>query len=86
MSPGTDVLVVCTVSSGVGELIFTVGISPANADTESIEAKLIVARTRFILVFSLRFDDARVLTSDENRPTSQPSCKLERRGLIFPTV
>ncbi len=75
VSPGEVVVVVCVVPWGAGEGEPLVGISPAKADVESTHAKTIAINNRFMFVSPLKVEDARFLTSGENRTTSGNSCK-----------
>ena len=61
----------------------TIGICPANTEPESTKVIAIAIANRFMGCLSFwKFEDARVLTSAENRATSVSSCKLSLRQLI----
>jgi hypothetical protein len=57
--------------------------SPAKAEDEKTKARATAVAKRFMGVSPLKFEDARFLTSGENRATSGNSCKVLKRRLIF---
>jgi hypothetical protein len=89
MSPGrVDIspVAVCVAPLGGGGAGPTMGTSPAKAETERTQLRLIAITKRFMDVLLMEIDDARVLTSSENRATSRSSCKALRETIVFGAI
>jgi hypothetical protein len=57
-------------SPGCGEVTPLVGTSPAEMEAESTNAKAILAKNRFIILFAPLGEDARFLVSKETKSIS----------------
>jgi hypothetical protein len=72
---------VCVVLLGGGGMESPVGTSPAKTTTERRQVKAVAIRKRFIDVSPSKIEDARLLTSCENRATSKNCCKATGRAI-----